>query len=289
MRDGVVSVAEPGAHPSVSLLRALKREFGFYCIELCVEQVAEEPDVAYAMGGAGTDGILSSMEQYDASSEQWSTVAAMGTARNCIGACVVAGELYATGGLGSSGVNLLSSVEKYTPSSDIWSTVVSLPANRSHHAAVAVGSDMYVLGGSDDGARVLASVLTFDITQGTWREMAPMPEARCALAACAVGSDIFAFGGIVRSGGRAQASVFKFDTEANEWSTLAPMPYACTYHSASVLDGWAYIVGPGTDGRQVLQLDPSSGAYNTLALTSSNRKYVASFMLGGCLYVAGGL
>jgi hypothetical protein len=34
MRHGVVSVAEPGACPSVSLLRALKREFGFYCIEL---------------------------------------------------------------------------------------------------------------------------------------------------------------------------------------------------------------------------------------------------------------
>jgi hypothetical protein len=34
MRDGYVSVAEPGAHPSMSLLRALKREFGFYC-SLC--------------------------------------------------------------------------------------------------------------------------------------------------------------------------------------------------------------------------------------------------------------
>jgi hypothetical protein len=38
MRDGVVSVAAPGAHPNVSLLRALKREFGFYCIELLVEE-----------------------------------------------------------------------------------------------------------------------------------------------------------------------------------------------------------------------------------------------------------
>jgi hypothetical protein len=38
MRDGVVSVAEPGARPSMSLLRALKREFGFYCMELCAEQ-----------------------------------------------------------------------------------------------------------------------------------------------------------------------------------------------------------------------------------------------------------
>jgi hypothetical protein len=37
MRDGMVSVAEPGALPSISLLRALQREFGFYCIELCTE------------------------------------------------------------------------------------------------------------------------------------------------------------------------------------------------------------------------------------------------------------
>jgi hypothetical protein len=37
MRDGHVSMAEVGARPSVFLLRALKREFGFYCIELCME------------------------------------------------------------------------------------------------------------------------------------------------------------------------------------------------------------------------------------------------------------
>jgi hypothetical protein len=37
MRDGHVPVAEAGARPSVSLLRSLKREFGFYCIELSAE------------------------------------------------------------------------------------------------------------------------------------------------------------------------------------------------------------------------------------------------------------
>jgi hypothetical protein len=59
MRDGVVSVAEPGAHPSVPLLRALKREFGFYCIELCAEQplVPNQPsEVVFVMGGDGRDG-----------------------------------------------------------------------------------------------------------------------------------------------------------------------------------------------------------------------------------------
>jgi hypothetical protein len=99
--------------PSVSLLRALEREFGFYCIELVAEQAAEpeQPEVAYVMGGQGTGGTSSSMERYDVSSGQWSPVAPMGTRRSASGTCVLAGELYVTGGHGE-GRNYLSSVEK---------------------------------------------------------------------------------------------------------------------------------------------------------------------------------
>jgi hypothetical protein len=66
MRDGVVSVADPGACASVSLLRALKREFGFYCIELVAEGALElqRSEMAYVMGGFGSGGaVLSSMER----------------------------------------------------------------------------------------------------------------------------------------------------------------------------------------------------------------------------------
>jgi hypothetical protein len=69
MRDGYVSVAEPGACPSVSLLRALKREFDFYCIEVVSEQAVEpeQDEVAYVIGVRGADRhALSSMERYDA-------------------------------------------------------------------------------------------------------------------------------------------------------------------------------------------------------------------------------
>jgi hypothetical protein len=77
MRDGVVSVAESDACPSVSLLRALKREFGYYCIELVAEQPAEpaQLDMAYVMGGRRRNQALSSMQRYDATSGQWSETA----------------------------------------------------------------------------------------------------------------------------------------------------------------------------------------------------------------------
>jgi hypothetical protein len=192
MRDGHVSVAELGARPSVSLLRALKREFGFYCIELVSEQVVEpeQPEVAYVMGGRRSGVILSSMERYDASSRQWNVAAAMDTARYGHGACVVAGELYVSGG--HDGNNLLSSVEKYSPLSDSWSAATPLPSVRTFHAAVTVGSTMYVLGGFNE---VTASVLKFDTMQGTWIHSAPMPEALYNFAACPVGSDTFVYGG----------------------------------------------------------------------------------------------
>jgi hypothetical protein len=187
MRDGVVSVAASSARPSVSLLRLLKREFGYYCIELVSEEPAEaeQLETAFVLGGADPDGsVLSSIERCDTVSGQWSAAAAMGTARAGSGACVIAGELYVMGGQ-DVGTNMLSSVEKYSPSSDTWSAVEPMPEARYGHAAVAVGSAMYVLGGS------APTTLNFDSAQGVWSAIAPMPEMSLAFAACVVGSDIY--------------------------------------------------------------------------------------------------
>jgi hypothetical protein len=56
----------------------------------------------------------------------------------------------------------------------------------------------------------------------------------------------------------------------------------------SVVDGLVYIVGAGDFGTEVLRFDPVSGLTSTLASTSSVRQHGASFVLGGCLHVAGG-
>jgi N-acetylneuraminic acid mutarotase len=293
MRDGVVSVAEPGARPSINLLRALKREFGFYCIELCAEQATEahQPEVALMVGGHHAGSPLASMERYDTSSGQWSVAAAMNTARCMFGACMLAGEVYGTGGYSTDSGGPLLSVEKYTPSRDTWSTVAPLPFARYNHAAVVMGSAMYVLGGIVLGARGLstsASVLKFDSAQGAWSAVERMPKARRMHAACAIGSDIYVFGGRRHlSGGK--RSVFKYDTETNTWSTLEPMPLPCFNHSASVVDGdQVYIVGAGDDGKGVLRFDTASGTWSRLGATTNNKQGRASFVLGGRLYVAGG-
>jgi hypothetical protein len=299
MRDGVVSVAEPGARPSISLLRVLKREFGFYCIELVAERTAEalRPEMSYVLGGVGVGAeILSSMERYDASSGQWSAMAAMSVRRRICGACVVEGDIYVTGGSEAHRARRssppFSSCEKYTPSTDTWSTVAPMPDARANHCAVSVGSFIYVMGGHD-ARGATASVLKFGCTQGTWSRVAPMPATRFLFAACAINGVIYVFGGVddpFDETGTMQFSIFTYDTESNVWSTLARrahMPCASKCRGAHVTDGLVYIVG-AINGSAVLCFDPATYGWSTLAQTCVSRMHGSSFILNGIVYTAGG-
>jgi hypothetical protein len=287
MRDGVVSVAEAGACPSVSLLRSLKREFEYYCIELVAEQPAE-PETAYVMGGADDNNVsLSSMERCDTASGQWSTMNVMNNARQNFGACVIAGEIYVTGGqemeIG------LDSVEKYSPLSGTWSALAPMPIMRYDHVAVAVGSAMFVLGGSigNDISIDAMDVFKFDSAEGTWREVAPGQRGVYASAVVAVGTDIYVFGGKDEDDVLFD-SVHKYDTVADAWSTLAPMPQVSAEHSAIVFSGLIYIIGTGEDGDEVMRYDPALSEWSTLNPTLHSRRGGDSFLLGGCLYAVGG-
>jgi hypothetical protein len=86
VRDGVVSVAEPGARQSITLLRALKLEFGFYCIELSKgQEELEQLEFTFAFGGCDKSEIMfASMERYDITTGVWIAVAAMPTARSTL-------------------------------------------------------------------------------------------------------------------------------------------------------------------------------------------------------------
>jgi hypothetical protein len=289
MRDGVVSVAIDGSCPSVSLLRALKREYGFYCIEL-TDEAPSEPErlgAAFVLGGIDDSRTISSMERYNASSGKWGTAAAMGTGRFSFGACSVAGNVYVIGGCYGD-FNLLASVEKYSPLSDTWSVVASLTEARASCAAVSVGPAIYVLGGdSGEIQYATASVLKFACVQGTWIMVAAMPAGRSDCTACVVGTDIYVFGGEDTEENE-QASVFKYDTEADTWSVLPPMPANGFGHSVSVIEGLMYITGAGDSGRDLLRLDPVSGVCTTLTSTRHRRSHAASFVFDGYLYVAGG-
>jgi hypothetical protein len=293
LRDGIVSVAEKGAlELDVGELRWLKREFGFYCIELD----AEPQEVAFVVGGKIVGNKrLATVECYDVSSGGWREAAPMATARSEFGLCMLSdGDLYATGEV-TSGDVALATVERYDASLDTWSAAPSLPRPRYGHCACAVGNAMYILGGIEEddegGEEAVNSVLKFDRRMQIWSGVANMPEERDNAAACMLGSDIYVFGG---DNGERELTLttYRFHTETNKWTTLAPVPNTNSMHSVSVLDGLIYLMGgwncDGNTKSSVHRFDPVANSWSTVAPMSVARTSLRSFVVGGNIYAVGG-
>ena len=121
-----------------------------------------------------------------------------------------------------------------------------------------------------------------------------MPEGRDSFGACVVGTDVYVIGGQTDNE-ETTDTVFRYSTVADEWSTLAPMPEARTGCQACALGDMdmVYVVG-GRAGNwsqlsSVCRFDPASGSWSTVAPMSTARSDFGLFVLGGCIYAAGGL
>jgi hypothetical protein len=294
LRDGVVSVAEKNATDlDVGELRWLKREFGFYCIELS----AEPQEVAFVVGGNSEDGSkLASMERYDVASGVWRDAAPMAVARAELRLCGLSdGDLYATGGVTSDNV-IIADVERYDSSLDTWSTVPPMPRPRYAHCACAVGNAIYVLGGieqDEEGWKeAVSSVLKFDCRMQTWSEVAPMPGERDNAGACVISGDIYIFGGRTDDE-EATATTYRFNTETNKWAMLAPMPEAICGHSVCVLNGLGYVIGGQNTDENIVssvhRFDPVANLWSAVAPMSYPRATLRSFVIGGIIYAVGGI
>jgi N-acetylneuraminic acid mutarotase len=292
LRDGKVpAVDRDAAELDVGMLRWLKREFGFYSVDV----FAEPQEVAFAVGGVDNNNKeLSSVERYDAASGEWREAAEMTTARYSFGLCALGGDLYVTGGWGAGDVSL-ASVERYDPGLDTWSGAPAMPRARRSHCACSVGNAMYVLGGIEEineEYRTVSSVLKYDSRKQTWKEVASMPAERDYAGACVVGSDIYIFGGR-DDDTNATSTTYRFSTETNEWVTLAPMPEARKrFHRVCMLDGLIYVLGGQDKDRTILtsvhRFDPSANSWTVVAPMSVRRAGLGAFVLGGNIYAAGG-
>jgi N-acetylneuraminic acid mutarotase len=295
LRDGVVSMAERDASElDNGELRWLKREFGFYCIEL----YADPQEVAFAVAGMDDNNKrLTSVERYNLADSVWREAAPMSTARAAFGlGALVGNELYIIGGEDVDD-ELLTTVERYDSDQNTWIAAPAMPRSLCVHCACTVVNAIYVLGGIEldevgEGVITVSNVLKFDCRMQTWSEVAPMPEERAMAGACVVDGDIYIFGGKNDDGVRT-STTYRFSTETNEWATLAPLPVAKSRHSVCALDGLIYVLG-GDDNdddadsvSSVHRFDPVANLWSTVAPMSVAWRALGSFVLGGNIYAVG--
>jgi N-acetylneuraminic acid mutarotase len=98
----------------------------------------------YAIGGGPDGGPLAVNEEYDPTTNTWTTKAAMPTARTHITAAVANSKIYVFGGY------ISAKNEEYDPATNAWTAKADMPTARRGAAAATVNDKIYVIGGTND-------------------------------------------------------------------------------------------------------------------------------------------
>jgi uncharacterized repeat protein (TIGR01451 family) len=131
---------------------------------------------------------LSSVEQYDPTTNTWMQRANLSSGRAYLGSAVMNGKVYAVGGWP------YSDFEKYDPALDAWTPIAGWLTARGYLAATALNGKIYAIGGLDQlGERNV--VKEYDPITNIWKEADSLPAPRQGLSAVALNGRLFAIGG----------------------------------------------------------------------------------------------
>ena len=144
---------------------------------------------------------LSSTEVYDPSTDKWTTLAPLSTARCWLQTEVINGKIYAIGGLnnkvGDSKWNPQSSAEAYDPSTNTWTTLASTCEIYSIYQTEVVDDKIYAIGalGTDNTDKGLSTEV-YDPSTNTWATLSSMSKKGSYFHTEVIDEVIYAIGGM---------------------------------------------------------------------------------------------
>jgi len=128
---------------------------------------------------------------------------------------------------------------------------------------------------------------------GTWSNAAPLPTALLDAGGTAIGDKLYVVGGKTASG--AQSTMYIYNSVSNSWTTGPNLPGVAIENPATVAhNGKLYVFGgsTGPSGGAVANAavyNPATGAWSTLPSMPQPRGGGTAQVLGGLIYVAGGM
>ncbi|HEX5702865.1 MAG TPA: protein kinase [Pyrinomonadaceae bacterium] len=170
-----------------------------------------------------------------------------------------------------------------------WATVSA--ALKSHKLVVAFVSLALAIG-------IVALVYTTwpekAISPGTWSVKTPLDRPRAGAAVATLNGNLYVASGNDRSG--AINELDEYDPATGKWTSRAPIPTARTAAGAAGINGKLYVFGGCTHNSDcrigttnVLEVyDPTSNSWSVKSPMPTARSLMASAVIAGKLYVAGG-
>lgn len=195
---------------------------------------------------------LSTVNEYNLSSDSWKSVTPLITNRLYLSACVVNDKIYAIGGTQGLFDTVLNNVEEYDPDTDSWINKTIMPTPRGTSVSGVIDSKIFVISGRTgfkDSTGVTYPktnvVEMYDPVTDMWETKAPIPNPRVHICGAVVAGKIYVFGGNTSWG----KIVEVYDPVSNSWSRKTDMPGNGRFASAAaVINDKIYIIGGSYGG-----------------------------------------
>jgi N-acetylneuraminic acid mutarotase len=246
----------------------------------------------YAIGGgpSALQAGVSTVEEYDPTTDSWTRKADMPTPRWSLSTSVVNGKIYAIGGAQGSPKGLRT-VEEYDPATDSWTLKANMLTPRFTFSTSAVNGKIYAMGGGVPTGSQL--VEEYDPVTDTWTRKASMPTGKYGFFTSALNGKIYAIGGVT-SYPDISPRVEEYDPVTDTWTRKANMLTARAYAATSVVNGQIYAIGgaePHPDNPPIPTVevyDPETDTWTTEADMPIPKTVFSTSVVNGKIYAIGG-
>jgi len=168
---------------------------------------------------------VTTVQKYSPSSDTWTAVAPLPTARAATGVAVMNGRIYVAGG--ATAAVSVADFTAYDPATDTWTALPPMPTPRDHLTAAVVNGKFYAIGGrvNPQSCSPMTTVEVYDPVTNAWTTAAPMLTAHAGHATGSVGGRIQVFGGEGSFADcRTNPTSEEYDPATNTWTALPNMP-----------------------------------------------------------------
>jgi hypothetical protein len=253
--------------------------------------------ILYAVGGSTNSNWSTVVEAYDPSTNSWTTKAPMPQATmEAVG--VVNGILYAVSVVQVPPYIQRTALqaEAYDPSTNTWTTKATTDTTSASYQVGVVNGILYAVGVNlnSGSSRPFGTTAAYDPTTDTWTTKAPIPIPVGGLAVGVVNGILYAVGADPNNSGF--GAVQAYDPSTNSWTRRADSPAAASVEAVGVVNGILYGVGRNVVGGVVVgtqpvvqTYDPSRDTWTTSTSVPTPRHGFAIGVVGGVLYVVGGI
>ena len=247
--------------------------------------------IIYVMGGLNSSGQASPTQAYNVSTNSWSTVRPLPSARGSVnGVTPLKGKLFVTGGSNSSG-QLTRTLFIYDPATNTWSRGADMPRAAGCGIQGAIKGQLYVWAGCIGNPQVPEGHALFRYNPHTnnWATLAPPPRRHTFGPYGGALGDKFYMGG----GWWDHAPtgfMYAYDPATNTWAERASRSH--TFGAYAVLGGKLYVAGGEDDAPFAIDdlsvYDPVSNTWAAKAPMPTKRSNAKGAAGGGRFFVMGG-